>query len=267
MSRDATHPLDDLAVYALDALDDAERSLVDAHLTHCVACQAELDQHRTTLAQLTTPDEPPPELWDRIARQTAVLPRGGGQAGPGAQVVPIETARDPRRRGKSPGGPWEPRHRKSRRPTGSSRWVAAVAAAAVVVAGVTGVAVLSRQGDDAPATLAELAAAAVEDPDATIVTLSSTTDGSQAVGQVVTTGDPTGYVVFDGLPRLPADRSYQLWKVDDPNVPISLGVLGDGSTAAAAVSIPEGTSAFAITNEPRGGVPTPTGLPVAQGTT
>ena len=39
----ADHPLDDLALYALDALDPDEARAVEAHLAGCPSCRAELD--------------------------------------------------------------------------------------------------------------------------------------------------------------------------------------------------------------------------------
>jgi anti-sigma-K factor RskA len=278
VSPGMAHPLDDLAVYALDALDEPERALVDAHLAGCTACRAELDQHRTTLSHLTTPEEPPPELWDRIARQTAATPPRIAQAtepapAPGprplnpagdhmAPVVPLHRAREG-----PTGGDWAPRHRAAGPPRGRSGWLTAVAAIAVVLAGIAGVTVWSQRAGDEPATVAELAAAAADDPDATVVPLTPTSGGDETSARIVTTGEPTGYVLLDNLPRLDEGHSYQLWRVDDPNVPVSLGVLGDGSTEAAAIAVPEGTTSFAISDEPvPGGVPAPTGPIVAQGT-
>jgi anti-sigma-K factor RskA len=277
MSPDVAHPLDDLAVYALDALDDPERALVDAHLAGCTACRAELDQHRTTLSYLATPEEPPPELWDRIARQTAATPPRSAQAtglapeagprplNPGdqmAQVVPLHRGREG-----APSGDWAPRHRAAGHPRGRGGWLTAVAAIAVVLAGIVGVTVWSQRGGDEPATVAELAAAAADDPDATVVPLTPTPGGDETSARIVTTDETTGYVLLDNLPRLDEGHSYQLWRVDDPNVPVSLGVLGDGSTEAAAIAVPEGTTSFAISHEPvPGGVPAPTGPIVAQGT-
>ena len=71
------HPLDDVAAYAVGALDEVEARIVEAHLAVCGFCRSELAAHRDALARLT-PDEPaPPALWARIV---ASLPADAGPA-------------------------------------------------------------------------------------------------------------------------------------------------------------------------------------------
>lgn len=246
-----THPLDDLAVYALDALDPDERRAVDVHLAGCAPCRAELARHLDTLSQVTTPEEPPAHLWDRIASELPAAgprrPGSGSGSGDPAAVVPLDTA---------------PRHVARRRRLGAPRtaWLTAAAAAAVVL---VGVAVWSLRPTDEAADVADLARAAVDEPDSTVVRLTSSGGESQA--RVVLTEQGTGFVLLDELPTLPAGRSYQLWKMNGTGPPISLGVIGDGSADAAAFALPPDTSSFAITEEPDEGVPAPTGPVVADG--
>jgi anti-sigma factor RsiW len=77
------HPLDDLAAYAVDALEPAERLAVDDHLAHCSDCSAELAGHREALGALATVEAPPPEVWrggdrrSRPARPPHGPPRDG----------------------------------------------------------------------------------------------------------------------------------------------------------------------------------------------
>jgi hypothetical protein len=79
--------------------------------------------------------------------------------------------------------------------------------------------------------------------------------------------DPgTGEAVFSasGLPALPADRTYQLW-VNTGGKPVSAGTFGvagprgSGRLLVEAVQAPAGIDAWAVTVEPAGGVPQPTG--------
>lgn len=248
------HPEDDLALYALDALDGEERAAVEAHLASCPSCMALVEEHRTTLAALTADEAPPPAVWQRISADIGAsgvptplpvvpsAPTATAPAGDGDELAPAPIHLRPR----------------SRR---TSRWalVGAVAAGALVVGGVVGLALGSA--DDEPDDLAELAAAALADPDASVATLS--TDDGQPAARVVVEGT-TGYVLVDDLPPLPEGEEYQLWKLGG-EVPVSLGVIGDGTSGVAAVGVPSGTSEMALSTEPAGGSPAPTGDIVATG--
>ncbi|HLI35241.1 MAG TPA: anti-sigma factor [Terriglobia bacterium] len=72
------------------------------------------------------------------------------------------------------------------------------------------------------------------------------------------------------LPRLPSDRTYQLWLVPVEGKPISAGVFETdehGNGEVLLPSLPPGISAkaFAVTIEPAGGEPQPTGKKVLIG--
>ena len=259
------HPEDDLALYALDALDGEERAAVSAHLASCPSCVALVEQHRTTLAALTADEAPPPAVWQRIAADIGAT--GVPTPLPVAPSAPAAAAPPPPAPGAgpvSPGGgdehPPAPIHLRPRS-RGTTRWalIGAVAAAALVVGGVVGLAL--GGAEDEPDDLAELAAATLDDPDASVATLS--TESGQPAARVVVEGT-TGYVLVDDLPALPEGEEYQLWKLGG-DVPVSLGVIGDGTTGVAAVGVPEGTSEMALSTEPAGGSPAPTGDIVATG--
>ena len=64
--------------------------------------------------------------------------------------------------------------------------------------------------------------------------------------------DGTGYILRANLPRLPEDRTYQLWAVVGPSK-ISVGVLGS-EPGAVAFRAAGDVSALAITEEVAGGV-------------
>jgi anti-sigma-K factor RskA len=68
------HPLDDIAAYAVGALDADDRRAVEAHLGSCDACRAELAAHREALARLVPDEEPPAGLWDRIVTELPDAP-------------------------------------------------------------------------------------------------------------------------------------------------------------------------------------------------
>jgi anti-sigma-K factor RskA len=74
-------------------------------------------------------------------------------------------------------------------------------------------------------------------------------------------------VVFaaNNLPALPAGKTYQLWFVPGNAAPVSAGLLKPDATGTATVhfvtppTTPEKIAAMAVTIEPEGGVPAPTG--------
>lgn len=262
------HPHDDLAIYALDALDPDEHAAIEEHLAGCPSCRAELEEHRTTLARLVVPaEEPPPSVWAGIAQQ---LPHLGGPALPSATLPDAgATAAD---RGGSLYDPGDetapvvplhaPLHARRRSFAERNGWLAA-AAALVVVLGL-GAVLVTRSGDESE-TVADLAAAAADAPGATVIPLS--TDGGDEVARVVLAGDAgaTDYVIFDDLDQAPAGQAYQLWKTERSAPPVSLGVVGDGSSGAAAISAPADVTSLALSQEADTGVPAPTGPVVATG--
>lgn len=94
------HPLDDIAAYAVGALEPDEAGALEAHLATCAACQAELAAHREALAHLVVDEEPPPGLWGRIVATLPDAPAAAdGASEPGA--LPGEPAALPA----EPGGP------------------------------------------------------------------------------------------------------------------------------------------------------------------
>lgn len=223
------HPLDDLAVYAVDALEPNERAAVEAHLAGCASCRAELAEHLDTLARLTEASAAPAGGLEQLL---AGLDAPRHMARPTA-ITAAPSARERRR-----------------------RWmrVAGVAAAAAAVAAVVGVA-LSSLGDEDTDTLSDLADEALDQPDADVATL-ATPEGAN-VARVVVTDEGTGYLFADDLPTLAEGQAYQLWQLDGP-APVSLGLVGDGTRPVSAVAVPAGTTTMAISAEVAGGVVSPT---------
>lgn len=62
-----------LGAYALDAVDQAERQQVEAHLSDCAACRRELAQLVEAAGMLPPPPRPPDELWDRIVADVRAI--------------------------------------------------------------------------------------------------------------------------------------------------------------------------------------------------
>ncbi len=87
-------------------------------------------------------------------------------------------------------------------------------------------------------------------------------DASYASSKITVAWDPhqqRGVVALQNLPAPPAGHDYQLWVLDPgAQAPISAGVVTD-SRAFAVTSVSSPTPGFAISLEPSGGSPAPTG--------
>jgi anti-sigma-K factor RskA len=236
--RSEGHPLDDLALYALDALAGDEAEEVEAHLTVCASCRQELAAHEAALGALVE-DGPPPELWDAVQSQIRadVTPMNGTPVHP----VSPEVAHLDRSAGRR----------------GMRRRLALLAAAAAVVA-VVGVGVGTQLDNDGNGS-GTLAGVSTDGP-----TIAVLADAHGAGVAKVVANDDGDVLVLEGLPALSAQREYQLWSVDGAR-PESLGLLGDGHDEAMPLSLPATTAKLAISEEPAGGSPAPTGPIVASG--
>ncbi len=225
MNRPTNDDIHDLvAAYALDAVDDLERVRFEAHLARCPACRRDLDEYREVAGMLAAhvAAEPPPTL------RAAVL----SEIGQTPQARPLPSA-----------------------PSRSRRWVTAgLSVAAAMILAVLAVRLVSvgRQRDEAMALNRVLTAA-----DAEVMALhgdhgSGRLVFSPSVGRMV--------VVLDGLGDMPADRVLQLWyQVDGAMMPGATFAPTGGRVVAAAGTLMPGTHQFAVTVEPVGGSPTPTG--------
>jgi anti-sigma factor RsiW len=256
------HPLDDLAAYAVDALEPAERLAVDDHLAHCSACSAELASHREALGALATVEAPPPEVWQDVAAAIGAPGLPDPHTGRRATVMRDESASSrPLDEGSQDGddrvapvtslaGPTRVRARRQ----SSLRWVAA-AAVLVAVAGVAGLLgfALGTSSDDAD--IGSLAQQAADDPNGVLATLA---DGEgRSVARVVA-DDDGAFVLLDALEDLPEGQAYQLWSVGGPE-PVSLGMLGRDGTNTVAFRLPPTIRELAITVAPTSGDSAPSG--------
>jgi len=236
-----------LGAFALDAVDDDERDIVEAHLAACPRCRAEVERHRETAALLAQAGERAPEgVWDRIAESLEEAP-------PALDLAPVSPIA---------------------RRTIPLRLAAATMAAAAAVALFLGVA-LGRHDNHGvdriyrlaqamqEANLNSAAFAALSDGSAEQVTLASTDGKSSA--RVVRLRDGTGYLVPGTLAPLPEGRVYQLWAVRS-DAKISLGVLG-ANPGVTAFRMTGPVSAYAVTDEAAGGVATTSNQPVVVGFT
>ena len=238
-SRSERHPLDDLALYALDALEGDEAEEVEGHLEECALCRLELAAHEEALGALVE-DGPPPEVWDAVQSQISA-----GEVAPinGTPLHPV--------------GPTLAQLDPAARRRGMRRRLALLAAAAAVV-GVVGVGVGTQLGNDGGGS-GTLAGVSIDGPTVAVLADAHGADVARVVAN-----DDGDVLVLEELPPLSAQREYQLWSVDGAR-PVSLGVLGDGHDEAVPLSLPASTAKLAISEEPAGGSTTPTGPIVASG--
>lgn len=225
-----------LGAYALDAVPEDERRLVEEHLAVCQPCRREVMEHRETVALLSEGGAAPVAMWDRIAE--------GLEPTPPADLE---------------------RHREARAPRRWARGLAAAAAAiAIVVLSVIVVVQGQRIGRLDRLTeeraLVEAAEAALADPGARTTALRSA--GGGVIVSAVLLPDGRGYLYRDDLQPLPEGRTYQLWALGEAE-PISVGVLGRDPGVVPFVVDPS-ISGLAISEEDAGGAIAPTD-PLAAG--
>jgi anti-sigma-K factor RskA len=223
-----------LGAYALGAVDDDERSHVEAYVADHAGAAEELEQLQDAAVWLAVSGAPASrDLWDRISAATKPEP------------PPL---RLPDRRRASAATWFTPRR------------VLALAAAFVFVIAV-GIGVVVSRDDSSSSDLAAQIEDAQASPTARRIVLESPSGNARAEAVMLRNG--TGYLVESDLPRLASNRTYQLWGIDGSNV-VSLGVLGPelGQSAFKFVGAPK---ALAITAEVAGGVAQSQNDPVVSG--
>jgi anti-sigma-K factor RskA len=239
------HVTDQIPAYALDCLDEEEASQVEAHLTVCAACRAELEAYKATAAHLglAAPQVlPPARLKATILRrvhepQTAQAPAVQARQKVGASEFWIRLYR------------WAMN-------TGPI-WVGV--SLVLVIALTASNIVLYRQIQ-----------AQRQSSEFHLVALKSTANAPGASGiMVISQEGMAGTLIVDGLPVLGAAKQYQLWLMKDgKRTSGGLFYVGQNGYGFLAVQSPGSLlnfSSFGITVEPTGGSPGPTGTKVLGG--
>jgi anti-sigma-K factor RskA len=242
MSADEMHLDDLLGAYALDAVSDEERRLVEQYLLVNPRARQEVEEHREVATMLAwTSMAAPDGVWDRIAAsiddEVAPTPSGmlADVMAPSAPQQRAEVTRldDVRAR------------RSKLRSMGS--WALASAAAAVIA--VVAVTVFDPQRTQPPPLSAAVDAARA-DRDSVVVDL--VREDGLVGGEAIIDQEGHGFLIGSELPRLPDSQTYQIWGVIGEQV-ISLGVIGNSPEVALFPST-DGLSAVVLTIEPAGGV-------------
>jgi anti-sigma-K factor RskA len=239
---------EDLALYALNALDGDERAKLEEHLATCPACRLELEKLRgdTALLAISAAGPRPPQrarqrLLEAIAREARPQP-----------AVPSIQRR----------GWW-----------GWLGWAAAAAALLFALSLRRDISMLkerlvlarSRQVETTR-QLDELRKIAepIIAPEAQRVTLVATKTSPQPQGKAFYMRE-RGSLVFvaSNMPALPAQKAYELWLIPVTGNPMPAGMFKPDARGSASVvnpPLPPGTAAkaFAITVESEAGSAVPT---------
>ena len=252
-------------LYVLGALTPAELEEFQAHLAACEPCRAEVAALRPVaagLARAVPQVEPPAHLRERVIRTAT------GSAS-GAKEAAISSASAPRPRGV----PW---------------LIAAAASLVLAIAlggyslqlrgrvtdlearlqqALTQASLAERQIADARRTALEAQSqlAVLAAPDLVRIDLTGQPNAPRASARGFWSRSRGMVFTASNLPSLPAGRVYQLWVLTASGPPISVGLLQPDQTGALTAvfqtpaDIPPPTQ-VAVSDEPAGGVPSPTGM-------
>ncbi|POX41136.1 anti-sigma factor domain-containing protein [Streptomyces sp. Ru72] len=257
LRREDLHSL--AAPYALDALEPAERVRFERHLKSCDRCAAEvrdLSEDAVRLAWSTTALAPP-GLRDRVLTAVRNTPQ---------DRVPAQGASRAREPHLPPhvwgAAPPPPRTRAPRLRPLFAPLATATAAAALVVAALFAVQATRAQDRlDAERAQAREIAHVLAAPDARAT--SDRDARGRGIGVIASASEGRAVVTLRGLGAPPIGRVHQLWLMRPGVPPRSLGLF-DGDTPLVASGLTKSAASLAVTVEPDGGSPQPTGQPVVQ---
>jgi len=268
------HPTreEDFDLYVLGALEGDEKQTIESHLSACADCARKLAAARGRVAAISFAAprvDPSAAVKDRLLRQVRPESQAPSRATSESAKVPGHEFAPP-----------EP-------PRGlAGRWLFGILAPACVALLIATV-MLWRENDRLTKQLADLGASVDKTQkqlgDAqemlhlytskdTIKVLLAPKPGMIKGDGEVMYNEKMGLLMYDGwIAPSPDDKSYQLWVVPMDGKPISAGVFNPATsdTAHWMARVPEGIAPkmFAITLEPAGGMPQPTGPMVLVGGT
>jgi anti-sigma-K factor RskA len=253
------HPTreEDFDLYALGALEGDEKRSIESHASSCTACTRKIAeaQGRIALLALAAPRvEPSGAVKQRLMQQI----RGRIERPAPAEAVP---------------------GRGSFR-----RWWAVILIPATAVLAVVTIVLwnetrllnqqvasmhTSMQQQQRQLEQARAVVDLVADPATVVIPLAQQPGAPQGRAHVIYNATLRTMIYEGQIEPAPAGKSYQLWLVPERGNPISAGVFNpaNGQTDHVTMSVPTGVTAkaFAVTLEPAGGVPQPTGPKILVG--
>ena len=273
---DDSHIRDEaLELYALGGLPDDEAAALKSHVSSCGECAMKLAQSRGSAALLSFAAKQEQPAGTIKAELMARIRANRENEEDYAWPVPAKdrTAMKPTSATPTPG---------KRNPSWWN-WVVVPAAVALALLSL-GLSWQNRRLSQALEKQRQATQALIherKDTEQLIAVLAAT---DTLTVKLAASGDVpgTGVVRYNGrmgllaysaqLPPAPAGKIYQMWLIPAAGAPISAGVMEKGSHAVGSVwlaELPANTNAktFAVTTEPAGGVPQPTGPKVLIGAT
>jgi anti-sigma-K factor RskA len=261
------HPqfAEDFELYALGALDGSDKTSFEEHLAVCAECRLRLDAARSRVALLglaAEPETPRPAIRERVIERFRADRAGQKPLQP--VTMPV--------------------YRRS-------AWTALLAAAAMLLllaAGwlevenrrlstelsqleATRAALEESRGElAAESTRAQAALDLLTAPETVQVELTPVAASRVPQGKAFYSASKGLLFYAANLPTLPAGRTYELWLIPSEGAPVDAGLFNSDSRGNGQVilpALPRGLTAkaFAVTIEPAGGVPAPTGPKVLIG--
>jgi len=250
-----------IELHAIGALTPAERRAFESHLAGCEECRAQLQSVvavADALAQAVPQVDPPPSLRSRVLAAVGATDRARGRG-------------------------FDPSHRRR----AFAPWLAAAALLVVAVGLAVDTASLRSRVADLERRLAQAMAradsserriadaqratavaqsqiAVLTAPDLRRIDLAGQPVSPQSSGRAFWSRSHGLVFTASNLPPLPAGRTYQLWVLTAQPAPISAGVFRADSGGRTAelfntpIDLPEPVG-MAVTIEPDGGMPAPTG--------
>lgn len=279
-----------IAAHALNSLETAEARELEAHLSTCAECRAELDVWQETAAALVFAAplaEPSPALRSRILssiRAEAVTPQNSGVAATEAAKV-----KGPQVESRSTeSNVVEFEKLAKRRSLSTAFKIGALAASLAFIALAVSLVLLwnrynavrqemARVTDQLGQAQGELsrererlarerqAKELIAAPETRITTLAGTEMATRARAKFVyDRSSGRAMLMADDLPPAPAGKAYQLWFIAEGKPPMPGHVFNTDSAGHAEMveQLPEearSATIFAVTLEPSNGVPAPTG--------
>ena len=267
MNNDDIHGLS--GAYAVDAVDDVERSRFEAHMANCSQCQSEVASLRAAAGELSlaTATPPPPSLrasvLSTISSVRPLPPEATPEETPAPEwTIPTAPRTPPSNEESESTSAAEPASLERKRAERARRaplrqWLIGVAAAAVLATGGLVWNPLSPDTNTVQLTATEQ-----------VLQAKDAQRFEQKVGDATATivrspGLKKAVIVTANLPAAPAGKVYELWLQQGPAM-VRAGLMPAGQANTVLL---EGDAASAqavgITLEPAGGSDTPTLPPIA----